>query len=724
MPINMQGSWTVSVKAKNADFPQRFIISGAASGNGTFAGNVGTPPVFVTGATWTITIQNNPGTGFINSADQIKFPTTSAGQYRFDIESNDAGGDADFNDLILTCSTPVTATDFLIYGNAKCYRGSCIINPCFRHWLVVESPNALLEALRYPPLKKAVDMLYPSIPIPPPRGPDPERLFTPLVIPLNEQTGLPPKRAQLLKLAEPLPLPKGAKTEGERQPTVVAQRSVAISSYSSAAIDYDRIALSNLADRFIRYCDTDMLAGFVLRFQEYDRTGAELAGGPYTGTGSREVLGLGVTDRNGNYIFRFSRSLAQFFEEADVDVAAGESEVVQASPDVIAQLMDSVAAGGVSYESAPYWNVPLLRRIDICIPCSRIGRPTSTCQGTRAIQALGKIRVGIPANTFDAAGRVTCTDTSFLDIPQTQCAAWGGVVRLSACFLDQPAVTQYTIRYRRLTSSGWSDWAFYQEPMPLFNTAILDVAQIGPFDRSLQVVAPGPLVDAKAYDNVENSPSWAASEWFLKAVINTADGSPAYAATPNSVEFHLQGYNAAGLQVADASDTITLFIDNNPAVYKIASVNMGTQTGGDCALFDLTGEPVPAKLTIRFKAVQNEGFLSTYGLSVRKGNIGGFPVMTTTGPLGEGSGSLGDSYAHTSALSCSSFFGTRVPDEPLADATDFVTAYVIPSPSGNWLGAEPFCTFAITVSGRRRVTDGNSTGWEDSPDLYLLGIQA
>jgi len=69
MAIPMQGSWTVSVKAKNADFPQRFIIAGADSGNGTYNGALATPPVLVTGANWRIQIQNNPGGGFVDSQD-------------------------------------------------------------------------------------------------------------------------------------------------------------------------------------------------------------------------------------------------------------------------------------------------------------------------------------------------------------------------------------------------------------------------------------------------------------------------------------------------------------------------------------------------------------------------------------------------------------------------------------------------------------------------------
>ncbi|MBF8266444.1 MAG: hypothetical protein HW384_2308 [Dehalococcoidia bacterium] len=101
MTITMQGPWTVSVKFKESAFQQRFVIAGATSGNGTYAGLVTTPPVSVIGPNWAITIQNNPGTGWVNSDDQIKFPTLSVGQYRFDIQSNDQGADQDFKHVFL-----------------------------------------------------------------------------------------------------------------------------------------------------------------------------------------------------------------------------------------------------------------------------------------------------------------------------------------------------------------------------------------------------------------------------------------------------------------------------------------------------------------------------------------------------------------------------------------------------------------------------------------------
>jgi hypothetical protein len=723
MAIPMQGSWTVSVKSKNADFPQQFVIAGADSGNGTYVGTVGTS-ANVTGAHWRIQIQNNPGTGFSNSAEQIKFPTISGGNYRFDIESNDAGGDQDFNDLILTCSTPVTATDFVVYGHAKAYSGRCFL-PCFPHWLVIDSDLVLREALTYPAIRKAIEQLYPERvrikkPIP---EPDP-RPFVPMMIPLTEDRLIPEKRVQLLRLppAEEVKPARGARDAAPAEKSL-SLRTAAVSSLREAAsLEFDRAAIGSIIDKIVPLCSIESLAGYPIRFEEYDRTVAELGGGPYTGTGTREDLGQAVTDRNGNYVFRFTRSIAQFIEETNIDVAPGESEVVQSMPDLIVKLLDAMAPGGVAFESAPYWNVPVFKRIDLCFRKP----PRTGCQGGRNIQALGAIRLGIAATVFDSEGRITCTDTTLPDVPQARCAAWAGAVRLFGCFIGSATkVTQYTIRHRRLTSSGWSSWEFYQEGMFLQKIGFLVPQQIGPFDRNLELDNLGALKPAKAYDNIEMDLAWAASDWFLKAVISTNAGTPPYAPSPGTVQFQLQGYDASNNFVVGATDTVTLYIDNTTPELDLLSVQMGSQAGGDCALFDLSGEPNPAVLTVRFKAKQDRGFLSSYSLSVKKGNIGDFPIKTTTGPMGEASGALSRSYTHGSATSCARLFGTRAPDEPLADGAGYVTAYIIPSPSGNWLApGQTFCTFSVNVGANMRVTNGyNSADYGYGPDTYLLGIQ-
>ena len=123
----MQGNWTVTVKSKNASFPQRFIINGATYGNGIHSGTTGTT-VNVFGSQWSIAIQNDPGKGWQLSETKLKFPSKSGGNYQFDILSNDAGGDSDVNDMILNCYTAATINEFIIYGNVSLYSGRCIFN--------------------------------------------------------------------------------------------------------------------------------------------------------------------------------------------------------------------------------------------------------------------------------------------------------------------------------------------------------------------------------------------------------------------------------------------------------------------------------------------------------------------------------------------------------------------------------------------------------------------
>ena len=305
------------------------------------------------------------------------------------------------------------------------------------------------------------------------------------------------------------------------------------------------------------------MPGVVLRFQEYDRTNAELLGGAYSGDGNRETLGVCATDRNGNYIFRFTRSIADIAAEATGDVAAGESVVVQALPDIIVEVLDAMAPTGVCYESAPYWNVNLRQRIDLCVPRGCGGRLPTTCQGGRAIQAIGNIFVIDPNNKIGTAGRVTAK-SSLPATPQARCAAWAGSLDLFACFLDQPDVVYYTLRFRRF---GDPDWSFFQEKY-----THLEVAKLGLPGYTGSLVGPnpaipplqidgGPAIAAPAYLNIESDAAWVLTHRDRKAVIS----SWLYAPTPGSVHFRIEGYTAAGVRVAAATDTIPFFIDNSIA---------------------------------------------------------------------------------------------------------------------------------------------------------------
>src|SRR5262249_19743230 len=157
---------------------------------------------------------------------------------------NDAGPDKDFDDLVLTCSAPQTLTDFFVYGHVSYYAGVCIFNPCWRDWIVIDSAAALAAALKNPTLKVPIEKLYPfRRPVPPvPPGPTPDPApFTPLVIPLREQTALPAKQAQVFRLA-PEQVTRAASAEPAVQ-TFLSSRTVTTRQAGAGAlVDFDRLA--------------------------------------------------------------------------------------------------------------------------------------------------------------------------------------------------------------------------------------------------------------------------------------------------------------------------------------------------------------------------------------------------------------------------------------------------------------------------------------------------
>ncbi|MEJ2694669.1 MAG: hypothetical protein P8166_16990, partial [Candidatus Thiodiazotropha sp.] len=258
----------------------------------------------------------------------------------------------------------------------------------------------------------------------------------------------------------------------------------------------------------------------------------------------------------------------------------------------------------------------------------------------------------------------------------------------------------------------------------LFNTSIMDNAQIGPFDRNLEVVNGGALESVKAYNNVQGDFDWATSEWALRASVNT--NKAPFGGHIGPVEFHIQGYDATGQQVADPrTDKIRLYLDNTRPDFFIDEIKLGEQEVGDtpCGVFTLAGEPVPALMTVRFKAIQEQGFMQSYKLSVRKGNLSSFDIATTSGPLGEASAQLSNDFANTSWSSWCFFAGTRPPDETTA-VGDYATAYIKPD-SGDWLeSGQSVCAFAVKLNCHKRVTNGYNTSVRNYGTVeYLVTIK-
>ncbi|WP_117880514.1 hypothetical protein [Aureibaculum luteum] len=733
MPIKMQGAWFVRVKSKSASFAQRFIISGANQGNGTYNGVVSDNEYFVSGNSWNIAIQNKPSSSssYVNSTMKLKFPQIVGGEYRFNLESNDSGGDADFNDLILSFRTPATPEDYVVYGNISYYKG-CLINPCWR-LIVIDTYPKLKEVLINPQIREAVKSYYPqlvdSVMFNP--QPDPPRTFKPIVVPFGGPAI--PEKEEITVISKPEEISIKANKKENRE--AVSYTYNALKSTQSirletsnintgAAIDKNKfIDAARIVDRFRRRCETGPIPYALLNFEEYDRTTAELSGGAYTGTGERENLGTINADHFGNYILRFNRTDPQNFNESEIDTASGENAFVQARPDLTIKLLDPLATSSSLFETAPYWNVPYLKRINLCIPIERSGLIPVACQGQHILQGIGNIALGKEEsgvrgdfnNTLNNLGIITAN----ADIaPKVQCAAWSGQLILRGC-LKNVGIKYYTIEYRK----GLDSWQYLTKDLrlPYLTTG---------FNALVNRTFSTPSSLLHGYLNIEtDSGLWLEGYKNIKAKIltNEFDNGTYY--------FRIQGYKDDGSKFANSEDTIRLYLQKTRNVTAVIDLNvtMGGNTIGECGLFTLPVDSSnniinDAPMTIRFKVDHNpgeaKGFMNSYELTMGKGATEVFPLNV---PLRAADFSINDPnrgryYVENNPLNCNiSFKGTG--NETMADAEDYYTVIVQPA-SGGWLTAEQnFCAFKIRLVGNLRLTNGNSGYQPFNAIDILIGIE-
>ena len=763
MIISMQGNWTVRVKSKDAAFPQRFVISGATTGNGVHAGTVGTT-VAVTGTQWTIAIQNNPGSGFQLSDTKITFPHQTGGNYEFDIQSNDAGGDQDFNDLVLTCSTPATINDFVVYGNVTLYSGRCIFNPCRRGPYVIESVAALRDALKNPKLREVITRLYPErVPIPvDPNPPDPP--FKPIVIDLFGEATRPQTvsvfqrtDAARTKAAPAAELPELAASNFTLMRS--APRAAQLQSAAAATLASD-VELARAIDGTFFLCDVDPAANITLSFDEYDRTAAELAGGAYTGTGSRRVLGDAITDMNGNYIFRFSFDMSLPGLEDAADIAPGEDVNVILYPDVIVKVL-GFSPHTVAYESAPYYNIPNLKRIDLCLPKSTV-HPSAACFNGNLIGSLGNVFIGGNQNTTastSAAALRRYGNSNFLEangkisvgsplaLFNVECAAWTGVIDFRGCLYDaaktaaQNTVVTYTIRIRR---AGTPTWTFVSENYkhPKFSKRNLPGYigdDVGPFPTALHVDGGG-SVTVPAYANIQrqifvDGIDWEFSNFDRYMQLHTSlYDKVAGVTTPGTFYVRVDGYDAAGQPVANSTDLIALFVHNLPLNFQLVGPSFSDPTivNSGCGLYRLTDAQMNTPMQLAFKANDPYGFVNAYELSMGRCqapmlalqvNAPNPPLSNT--PSGASILAHGDGSANTHNT-CPGYTGT------LADfaTSGLVAVDIQPAISeGGWIKpTEYFTVLSFGLTASMRVTNGYNSGvsglYQSSASIYLERLGA
>ena len=766
MLISMQGSWTVSVKSKSAAFPQKFTIIGANTGNGTYTGEVTTAPVNVTGNQWSIGISSDPGTGFQASKTRIKFPQKIGNKYVFDIESNDSGNDTDFDDLVLTCSTTAFLSEYLIYGNVTLYSGPCWINPCFWKWIVIDTYESLLTALEIPQLKEVITELYPER-IPPikvnPNPPDPAPDFKPIMINIVDDVQIPVKQAQIFKPFSEIELKAagvktGKKTDEQGDDKHLAHFNVekmeAAGPNPTRVFKYNKAELARFIEPYRKLiCDTDAGANLTLSFEEYDRSVSELAGNPYTGEGDRLPLGNAITDMYGNYIFRFYQSRWERFRELS-DYASGENRAVQILPDVIIKVQQFNPGYHLMFETAPYFNIPNLKRVDLCIPKSKVPDSQSFCWNGNLLGSIGNVYLGgsqnktasfaaaaLDRNGFNnhlRANGVVTVNTSHVANPTSvfsvDCACWGGVVDLKGCLFNGatrnnnvPEIHNYTIRYKK---SPLDKWEYVTEQMlhPLFHKRFNVLYPgyvgdlVGPFPTSVKEDG-GPLKQVPAYINIQREAELLIRDWvpdniemIIRLNTNIYQG-----AQPGRVFFRVDGYDGAGNLVPNATDMIPLYIDNQPLDFGLANVAFPPSIEYvACGLYKMNAAQLNTPLQFKFKAADllndpanpSLGFVDAYNLSFGKCPSSlaldmSLPVVRTN--ITNGILAASPSPVNTDAGGCAGYKGTRTD----FGITGYVDVTIQPNAGVGWLTAtEEYGVFSLGLTATRRVTNGYNTGIE------------
>lgn len=739
MFISMQGDWTIRVKAKDAAFPQRFIVSGATTGNGPYIATVGMAPVPVTGNLWTIAIQNNPGPGFQQSDTRLKFPVVQGGSYKFDIESNDAGADQDFNDLILTCSTPASPWDYLVYGNVSTYSGRCFYNPCYRGWLVIETEVSLRAALQNPHLAEVIKRYYPER-IPPvivdPNPPDPP-YFRPLMINLSNNTAPIGKVANVFRkvTSQVVDTKKTSKDAKEETPAELVFERTVTSASSQFAISRESLALSTIIDHAYLWCTTSPAPHLTLNFQEYDRSASELGGGPYTGSGARTLLGSIITDMNGNYIFRFTQSLGQSISEVFTDVAAGENIFIQYRPDLIVSVPNSIPPPAVLYESAPHYNVPNLYRLDLCLPASKVPQ-TSLCFNGNLIGSLGNVFVGGSQNTTGSTAPAALDRNGYnnhlrsdgrITVHNSQagfavdCACWAGLIDLKGCMYNaqrnptDPIIKRYTIRY----SKDGVNWQFVNQSYlhPIFSKRFLPNYNgdlVGPFPATLTVDGVS-TTNVPSYKNIQAEVFHDGVDWEWSNLDRYMQLSSAIyqGSDPGRVFFKVEGYDAAGNLVTGAKDLIALFIDNNRLGFSLDDVWFDVDgvniIKAECNLYRMKEASLNTPLKLRFKANDEWGFLDRYALGITKCGAD-FDVVESIPGISSGSNP-----ANTDANGCPGYRGTAELGKFGNLNSNQITYSPSPAPAKKWLEiGESYTVYYIDLSAAKRQTNGYNDGIDES----------
>jgi len=615
---------------------------------------------------------------------------------------------------------------------------------------VIDTYEGWRKALKNPRLSDWIKKYYPERKPPiivDPNPPDPP-YFKPIVFDLTGEATQPRTILKYARVAaeEKKRESKAAKAEAEAFAATNFQLIREAQQQSEvASLALDKIQLIRDIEQLYYPCYTSAGTNLTLTFEEYDRTAAELSGGAYTGTGNRRLLGDTITDRNGNYIFRFRFDMTFPGLEDAADIAAGEDVNVVMFPDVIVKVVE-YAPFEVKFESAPYYNIPNLKRIDLCLPESSV-HVSSACFNGNLIGSLGNVFIGGNQNTLASTSAAATQrhgysnyleSTGVISVNSSlagfgiECAAWGGTIDMKGCMYDATKsaadnkIRWYTIRVRRSGTSGWS-YVTQNYKHPKFSKRNLPNYHgddVGPFYPSVGGTLDGTI---PSYINIQREIFVDAIDWEFSNLdrymqLNTAlYDIVAGVRVPGKFYVRVDGYDASGNHVPGATDLIALFIHNNGLEFEMtgAALDDSAIVNAGCGLLRLTDAQLKTPMLFSFKANDLYGFVDNYSLTMGRCPDTSLNLNANI----EGNFSIAGSHTFPGGTSptnvhstCPGYKGTR-DDYSTGNLVDVV---IQPPPVGEgWIKTgEYFTIYSFALTANQRVTNGYNGGLSGTYHAY------
>jgi hypothetical protein len=453
---------------------------------------------------------------------------------------------------------------------------------------------------------------------------------------------------------------------------------------------------------------------------------------------------------NGNYIFRFSFDMTFPGLEETTDVAPGEDISVVAYPDLIAKVT-AYAPSNVLYESAPHFNIGNLKRLDLCLPKSVIV-PTSVCFNGSLIGSLGNVFIG--GNQNSAASFSTAAlrrhgysnqleSNGVITVRNSQagftaeCAAWTGLIDMKGCMYDvvrppsENRIKHYTIRIRRAGTSRW-EYVSQNYKHPRYHKRNLPNYtgdDVGPFATSLHVDG-GPAEIVPAYRNIQREMFVDGLDWEFSNIDRYMQlNSRLYDVlngerTPGTFYVRVDGYDASGHHVTNATDMIALFIHNLPLQFQLdpATLLDPAIVSGGCGLYRLTDAQLNTVIELPFRANDPYGFVDSYTLAVHRCPAPMIALDMLQPPslpdtlAGDTLLAAGDAALNLQTSGCPGYTGTL---------QDFSSSGMVPMQfkpalsEGGWIkSGEYYTVYDFSLKARLRITNGYNRGVSDLYEAY------